>query len=678
MRLWEYIRFAALAVLLGVAAEGRVDRVEVLSRSDLLVGKSFGLAGPYEKIIARVHFKVRPDNPHNQQIVDLEKAPRNGSGEVEFSADLYLLRPKELNRGNGALLLEVPNRGGKGIVRIINRASASADPSTESEVGDGFLMRQGFTIGWVGWQFDIPDERGWVRLEAPVARDAAGSLKGLVRADFVVSSKQFDHPLGHWISGRIGGKSYPVADPSSARNVLTVRDSPGGKRQTIPRSRWKFAREVDRKLVDDPWFVHLDGGFDPGKIYEIVYEAKDPVVVGLGLAAVRDVVAYLKADPGSVAPVRRAYAVGISQSGRFLRHFLYQDFNADEQGRQVLDGVIAHVAGAGRGSFNHRFAQPSRDGQPMSSLFFPTDVFPFADIDLRNPADRSTDGLLRLPVASRTLPKIFYTNTSYEYWSRAASLIHTTPNGKADVQLMDNVRVYFLAGLQHYSGPFPPTFGDRPELRGQQKQNPNPVVWFWRALLTDLDEWVKDGTQPPPSVYPRIADGTLVALPTLAFPKIPGVSVPGNLLEAYQLDFGPKFRAAGIVTQEPPIVGKIFPTLVPQVDADGNDRGGVRLPELVVPLATYTGWNLRAPNIGAPSERVSFIGSYIPFAKTREDRQRSKDPRLSIAERYPSREDYLGRFAEAAMETMKSRFLRAEDLPAVIQRAEEEWAEAVK
>jgi hypothetical protein len=203
------------------------------------------------------------------------------------------------------------------------------------------------------------------------------------------------------------------------------------------------------------------------------------------------------------------------------------------------------------------------------------------------------------------------------------------------------------------------------------------VVWFWRALVTDLDEWVKDGTLPPPSVYPRIADGTLVALPALAFPKIPGVSVPGNLLLAYPLDFGPQFKS-GIATQEPPIVGKAFPTLVPQVDADGNDRGGVRLPELAVPLVTYTGWNLRAPNIGAPSERVSFIGSYIPFPKTREDRQRANDPRLSIAERYPSGEDYLGRFAEAAMGLIKSRFLRPEDLPAVLQRAEEEWAEAVK
>jgi len=677
MRRGQWIRLVGLVMLTGSVAQGRVDRIEILTRSDLLPGKSFGLAGPYEKIVARAHFKVRPDNDHNRQIVDLDKAARSASGEVEFSADLYLLKPKDPQRGNGALLLEIPNRGGKGMLRIINRASGSADPSGEADIGDGFLMRQGFTLAWIGWQYDVPAERGQMRLEAPVARGAGSPLKGPVRADFLVTTRVADHPLGHWIVGRIGGKSYAVADASSERNVLTVRDSPNGKRQVIPRSQWKFARESEGKLIHDPWFVHLNGGFDPGKIYELVYEAKDPVVVGLGLAAVRDLVSHLKYDPSAVIKVQRAHALGISQSGRFLRHFLYQDFNADEQGRQVLDGLIAHVAGAGRGSFNHRFAQPSRDGQPMTSLFYPTDLFPFADQPLRNPADGKAEGLLDLPRASRTLPKIFLTNTSYEYWSRAASLIHTTADGKADVQPIDNVRIYFLAGLQHFSGPFPPAFGDQPDLLGQHKQNPNPVTWFWRALLIDLDDWVRDGTPPPPSAFPRIADRTLVALPALAFPKIPGVSVPGTVLQAFQLDFGPHFKA-GIITREPPAVGKAFPVLVPQVDADGNDLGGVRLPELTVPLATYTGWNLRDPKIGAPAEHVSFIGSYLPFAKTREDRQRTGDPRLAIRERYASREEYLGRFASAAMSTIRERFLRAEDLPLVLQRAEQEWDEALK
>ncbi|HXN40185.1 MAG TPA: alpha/beta hydrolase domain-containing protein, partial [Myxococcaceae bacterium] len=382
-------------------------------------------------------------------------------------------------------------------------------------------------------------------------------------------------------------------------------------------------------------------------------------------------------DAKSPVPISRAEAVGISQSGRFLRHFLYQDFNADEEGRQVFDGVIAHVAGAGRGSFNHRFAQPSRDGQPMSSLFYPTDLYPFTDSALKNPNGGRDEGLLDAATASKTLPKIFYTNTSYEYWSRAGSLIHTSPDGKADIEPPENVRIYFLAGLQHFSGPFPPALSELADLRGQQKQNPNPVVFLWRALIADLDDWVRGERMPPPSAYPRIATGTLVALPDLRFPAIPGIHPPATAHRAYAIDFGRSFRS-GVITEVPPLVGKPFATLVPQVNQDGNDTGGVQIPELAVPLATYTGWNLRDPGIGAPEERVSFIGSYIPFAKTKADREKAGDPRPSVAERYTGREQYLGRFTEAALQAIHGRFLLPEDLAAAIERGGQEWDEAAK
>jgi hypothetical protein len=419
----------------------------------------------------------------------------------------------------------------------------------------------------------------------------------------------------------------------------------------------------------------LDGGFQAGKIYEVVYEAKDPAVAGVGLAAVRDFLSYLKYDSQATAPVRRVYAVGISQSGRFLRHFLYQDFNADEQGRQVMDGVIAHVAGAGRGSFNHRFAQPSRDAQPLSSIFFPTDVFPYTDLPETDAETGETAGLLDVASKSHTVPKIFFTNTSYEYWGRAASLIHTSPDGLKDAAPGENARIYFLAGLQHYSVPFPPQKAAAgSDLASQQKPNPNPVQWFWRALITDMDQWVKDGTAPPPNTYPRIADSTLVPLSKWAFPKIPGVNAPHEMNLGYRLDFGPQWKS-GIVSNEPPKVGKPFGGLVPQTDADGNDMGGVRLPELQVPLATYTGWNLRDPSIGAADLRLSFLGSFIPLARTATERKRSGDPRLSVGERYPSREEYMGKFREAAMKLIKDRFLLREDLLAVLERGEREWKE---
>jgi Alpha/beta hydrolase domain len=418
----------------------------------------------------------------------------------------------------------------------------------------------------------------------------------------------------------------------------------------------------------------LNSGFVPGKIYELVYTAKNPAVVGVGLAAVRDFLSYLKYDPQATAPVKRAYAVGISQSGRFLRHFLYQDFNADEKGRQVMDGVIAHVAGAGRGSFNHRFAQPSRDAQPMSSLFFPTDLLPFTDLPEKDPDSGEKAGLLDAATKSKTVPKIFYTNTSYEYWGRAASLIHTSADGTTDAPLAAHTRVYFLAGLEHFTVPFPPEkrVGGNPDYTAQQKANPNPIQWYWRALITDMDQWVKEGKEPPANTYPKIADKTLVPLAQWTFPKIPGVNKPHEVSLAYGLDFGPQWKQ-GFITIEPARVGNPLGVLVPQSDADGNDLGGVRLPELQVPLATYTGWNLRDPSIGAPEQRVSFLGSWIPLAKTAEERKKSGDPRLAIVERYKSQQEYMSKFEQAAKKLVEQRFLLQEDLPAMLERGKLEW-----
>jgi hypothetical protein len=666
--------FLTLIAFFASPADAHVTRVEILSRADIQDGRAFGLAGAYERIIGRVYFAVSPENLRNRQIVDLDKAPRNGEGEVEFSADLYLFKPKDMTKGNNAVLFEVSNRGGRGILHLVN-AGTSSDPN--AEFGDGFLLREGYTIAWLGWQFDVADQGQNLRLSAPVAHDPGGKeIRGLVRSDFTPSQKRDDMPLGHIMLGPGGGKSYPVDDSASAKNVLTVRDTPGGARQPIARSQWSFAHSVEGQLVADPHFIHLEGGFQPGKIYEVVYEAKDPVVVGVGLAAVRDFLSYLKYDPQATAPVRRVYAVGISQSGRFLRHFLYQDFNRDEQGRQVMDGVIAHVAGAGRGSFNHRFAQPSRDAQPLSSIFFPTDVFPYTDLPEADPETGETAGLLDAAGRSHTVPKIFFTNTSYEYWGRAASLTHTAADGLKDATVDENTRIYFLAGLQHFSAVFPPqkaTAGS-PEFTAQQRHNPNPIQWFWRALITDMDQWVKDGTPPPPNTYPKIADSTLVPLSKWAFPRIPGVNRPHEMHLAYHLDFGSQWKS-GIISNEPPGVGKPFSVLVPQTDADGNDLGGVRLPELQVPLATYTGWNLRDPDIGAPDLRLAMVGSFLPFARNASDREKSGDPRLSIAERYVSREQYMGKFAEAAMNLIQARFLLREDLAAVLERGQREWNE---
>ena len=664
------LRLLVLAVALSAAhgTRARVERVEILSRNDVLDGKAFGDAGPYEKLVGKIHFTVKPDDPHNKLIVDLDKAPRNAAGEVEFASDFYLLRPKDPAHASGSVLLEIPNRGGKGILALMHGGKSSRDPQTEEEFGDGFLMKRGVTVAWLGWQWDVREEAGLMRLDAPVAREGEKPITGLVRADFVVNEKVDEHPLGHVISGTIGGTEYYCSDTKDRANVLTVRDAPLAQRRTIPRSDWDFVGSTAAKLEPGPRTIRLKGGFEPGKIYEVVYRARDPIVAGLAFAAVRDFASYLKDEKNELAPVKCVYAAGISQSGRFLRHFLLQGFNADESGRRAIDGMFVHVAGAGVGSFNHRFAQPSRDAQPTNALFYPTDLFPFSDSPQTDPMTGQTAGLLDRAKAAGVLPKIFYTNTSYEYWSRAGSLIHTSPDGKRDVPPMENARIYFLAGLQHFTPPFPPARDNERGLASLYLPNSNPVRWFWRALFVAMDDWVRENQPPPESRYPKLADKTLVRREELQFPVLPGVTVPERVHQALRLDFGPQWKNR-IITKQPPGVGRPFPVFVPQVDAEGNDLGGVRLPELDVPLGSYTGWNLRDPKSGMSKERVSFLGSFFPLPKTKSE----ADPRRAIGERYQSREDYLQKFSEAAKKLAGDRFLLSEDVEPLVKRAGNEW-----
>jgi hypothetical protein len=650
-----------LLALVAAAAPAfaRVTRMEV--RSSVRI-EGQGIA-PYDKIDARVYFAVRPDDPHNRGIVDLDKAPRNAQGEVEFSADLFLMRP--LHGANGALLLEIPNRGGKGLLRIVD--GGSSDPKNIADLGDAWLLRQGYTIAALGWQWDAPG----LHLYAPVATDHGQPISGLLRDDFTPVAKSTDWPLGHIIVGRVGGTEYPVANPDDPRNVLTVRDTPDGPRQTIPRSDWTFTPPTATAINGG---IHYSSGFQPGRIYELVYVVKDPVVAGLGFAAVRDFASWLKYDTAAVTHVDRAYAAGISQCGRFLRDYLYEGFNQDESGRMSIDGILAHVGGAGRGDFNYRFAQPSRDSQPMSSIFWPTDIFPFTDEDERDPANPQAppQGLLDRTKAERDLPKIFFSHTSYEYWGRAASLITTTADGKRDMPIDPNVRVYFFTGLQHFSGPWPPARGTG-ELASQNLETPLPIRWFWRAMITNMNAWVLDDIAPPTSSYPHVADGTLVPRDQLAFPAIPNTHPPNNYNQAFHLDYGPNWRQTRILSIQPPTVGAPFPILVPQVNVDGTDRAGIHLPEITVPLATYTGWNLRAPATGAPEERVSFLGSWIPFAKSAADRKTSGDPRLSIEERYSSREDYLTRYNQAVDDLVRQRWILPEDAASLKDQGAKEW-----
>jgi hypothetical protein len=638
------LRFLLIASLLLRLAPAAVRRVDITGRTPVARG--------YERITGRVTFGLNPKLAANRLVRDLNLAPVNAAGEVEFSADLFMLAPRDASRSNGTALLEISNRGGKGMLNRFDFALGS-----DQDFGDGWLMEQGYTLVWLAWEWDIPASDNRLHFSAPHLRPDALPAAGLVRSEFVPDKAVTSMGLSDRTQDPV-----QVAKPVA----LYVRDAADQPARLIPSGRWK--------LSADARAVEMASGFEPGKLYELVYEGKDPVVAGTGLAAVRDWISYMKYGGERGTPfqearsVKRALGFGISQSGRFLRHFLYEGFNADEKGRQVFDGVWADVAGAGRGSFNFRYAQPSRDGCPFLNIFYPTDLFPFTDSPERDPVTGREDSLLARVRAARVTPKLFLTNNSYEYWGRAAALIHITADGKRDVPLSPDTRYYFVAGVQH----FPRSL---PLAKAGTRYFINPVDHrpVQRALLAAMQAWLKDGTAPPPSQYPRISERQLTGLDGLKFPAIADVEVPRHPRLARRLDFGPRFETEGVIVQEPPKVSGAFPLLVPQVDADGIDLGGIRLPELAVPLATITGWNLRAPERGAPGEMTEFYGSIFPFSKTEADRQRAHDPRRSIAERYAGRAEYQKLVEAAADRLIAARFLLPQDRNFAVQRALRLW-----
>jgi len=645
---------ALLSTIAAQPAAAAVSRVTVQSRQDVLGGRSFGAVGGYEKLTGVVEFTLDPDHPANAAIVDLRRAPRDAAGRVVASANFAVLRPKTLPRERGVALLEVSNRGGKAALPYFARAAWSRDPTADAELGDALPLRLGLTLIWVGWQFDVPSGGGLLRLDAPVAAEGGRPIEGLVRSDWTVDERTTTLALGHR-----DHRPYPLADADHPDTVLTERDGRLAPRRVVPRDQWRF--------VDGDTRIARERGFESGKIYELVYRARDPVVVGIGLAAVRDMMSYAKYDAASLFPVHAGIGLGISQTGRFLRHFVYQGFNTDEARRQVFDGLFVHTAGAGRGSFNHRFAQPSRDAHRFSAFFYPTDLFPFSGKSQRDPETGATDGLF----AHEThVPKVFFTNTGYEYWGRAASLIHVTPGGDADVEPSASERIYHLAGAQHFVVD-PPAVTQRTDAVVAYRGSPLDFHPTLRSLLTRLVEWVRDGREPPPSAYPRLDTGALVAVDRVRAPAIPGVSWPRVAHEAYRVDYGPRWPN-GIITLEPPRLGKPFPVRVPQVDADGNELGGFRGVELLAPLATYTPWHLRRGAVHT-DQLVDFYGTFIPFARDRAERERTGDPRPSVLERFGDRARYLDLVRRHAEALARSGFLLAEDTPGVVEQAERGW-----
>ena len=623
------IVIACLAI--AAAARAELTRVEVKTRADM------GESG-YEKIVGTAYFAVDPHDARNAVIVDVDKAPKNAGGLVEFSADFYILRPKDPARGNNAVLVDVLNRGGKPALTGFNRASGNNDPASDADLGDLFLQKRGFIVAWVGWEFDVTRSDG-MKIHVPLATENGKPIVGVVRGAATASSKTNELVIGDLAV-------YTPIDPNAADSQLTDRATVLAKPVAIPRAKWHLNGRA----------VILDGGFEPGHTYELSFRAQNPPVAGLGLAAFRDFGTWLKHDPSALAPAKYAYAFGSSQSGRFLRDYLYQGFNTDEKDRQVYDGVLSHIAGAARIALNERWSTPTTLG------VYEATSFPFADAAQKDPVSGVEDGLLANARSRTHQPMVFYTNTPVEYWGtgRVAALVHMTADGARDVTPPDNVRVYFFAGTQHAPGRFPTRVD-----AGQQRDNPVNYWWSMRALLLAMHRWVSTGTPPPPNVYPTLADRTLVKAAAIAFPSIPGVQSPKTLTGGTRVANPLVAGGAG--------AGTPLPLMVPQVDQDGNELAGIRLPDVSVPLATYTGWNFRNAANGATSDLVSLLGSSIPFPATRAIRDASHDPRRSIEERYPSRDEYLTKVRDAADALVAKGYLLIDDVPPIVQRAADEW-----
>lgn len=660
-----------VAVVWIAPAAAEVVEIEIEKREPFAEGFSFDGAGPYERIHGKLHIEVDPAHADNRRITDIELAPQNDAGRVAFWTEFFLLKPLDPERGNGRILYDVNNRGNKLAVAAFNGARSN-DPATRADAGNGFLMRRGYSILWCGWNGDVEPGDGRILIELPIARGPEGPITGKVYSEICVDRPTFSAPF-------CGGNTrvYPAVSTDHASATLTVRPRRSEPGVEIPHDQWAFARKVDDRVVPDPTHLYLRDGFKPGWLYDLVYESKDPRISGLGLAAVRDVVSWFRYaakdrqghDNPLAGSIERAYVFGISQSARFIRDLLENGFNGDEAGRTVFDAAFAHVGAAGTTALNRRFVQITRHGSQHEEILYPRDVFPFNTVPQEDPLTGQRGDWLARSRESGHLPKMFITMTSTEYWARGGSLLHTDVEGRRDVGLADNVRLYHIAGGHHLFFTPPSQGVCRYPLNALGY---TPVL---RALLVALDEWTTSGREPPESRYPRIADGTLVDVETYraSFPRIPGVTVPESPYVPLRLDPGPRWASEGIADHVPPKAGAPYRVLVPAVDADGNERAGIRLPWVVLPAGTFVGWNVRDEAFGAGDLLARWLGSSWSLPLGPEDRRKSGDPRLSLLERYPSADVYLPAFTRVARQLEHDRFLLTDDVDRMLKEEAEPW-----
>ena len=653
-----------------------VVKLEISNKTLFQEGQSFGKVGPYHLIEGIVHFSLDPCDPNNELITDIELAPLDSNGLVQFSSDFAMLQPVNKKHSNQRILFDVLNRGKKTVLMNFNSAIRQPDPSSPLKSGNGHLMEQGYTIVWCGWQADVPPIPGLMGLHGPNAVDTDNKcLEGQVLCWIQEDEEKKMVMLSHR-----GHLPYPPSDINDPSATLAVRNHPNSAATTIPRTHWSFVRDEDSAEQYNPSHVYMPTGFKPGKIYELVYQTRFSRLVGLGLAAVRDIVSYLKyssVEMGNPCSenIKYAYAFGSSQSGRFLRQLIHLGLNNDEQGRMALDGIIAHVAGAMRGEFNQRYGQPSKD-----ICFIIPELFPFTDFDQTDPVTGETGSLLQNMRLKQQLPKLIFTNTSAEYWRGDAALIHTDLVTMSDApEDTDSVRKYHFSGTQHGIGDFPPLI-IRPmdNLKGQLPFNSIDYTPLLRAVLSNLDQWVSLGQSPPPSRHPKLSNSSGIESHKILskLSELPGVKIPKQTTRALRLDYGNETHM-GRTIQLPAIQGEQYPAIVSAIDDDGNEIAGIRLPDIQIPLATYTGWNLRHPDIGNADLYIGISGGLagwtLPFPATDTDRANKNDPRRSIKERYHTKTDYLDQITNASRSLLNEGYILEEDLSFILELAERKY-----
>jgi len=661
---------ALAALFLASGAEARITRIVVAkTESPFFEGKSFGSVGQYERITGTAYGEVDPAAPLNALIQDIALAPRNARGMVEYSMDVSIVKPIDVKRGNGTLLYDVVNRGREQLPSF-NLGGTATSP------GDGFLESHGFTLVFSGWEGDLA---GGIRITLPVAHNPDGSeITGRVRSEYILSAPA---PALNVTAA----PAYEAVGTANDGAVLTRRTHQEDARETIAKDQWAFADcSADKPFpgTPDAKRICLKGGFDTDHIYELVYSAKNPTVVGLGLAATRDLVAFLRnrqPAEGSANPlgdaIRNAIIYGSSQSGRWIRTFIHLGFNEDETHHRLFEGAIPHKA-SNRGAFNLRFAQPTRlSGTQHTERAFPGQESPQSWDASEDAIAGVTGGQLDRCRRSDTCPKIMATVTDTEYWQSLMALNTTDPGGSRDFDTPKEVRIYLFAGTQHGGGdPLaqPPAVQPKPPVNCQLPVNSNPFIPGQRALLMALRDWVIEGVEPPASRYPTLRDGSLVPIEQIRIPYVPAqhFTPAGVATRRAHLDRGPAFDEYDIsgVMEEPPVAGKPYALLLPRLDADGNPLAGLRNTNLAAPLGTYTGWNVRKAGYGE-GDSCDLVGAFIPFFKTRAERLAAGDPRLSLEERYPTHAAYVETVTSAADRLVEERLLLRSDADLAIAQA---------